>query len=159
MNLNGDWNGIDFSLFIQGVLKKNYNPSGDLYFWGIYAQPWTNITEGNYYDRWTEENQNGYFPRFKSYVAEQGSYEAGIAQTRYLQNATYARLKNLSVGYTLPQKWTDKVNIDRLRIFFSGDNLCEITGLYKHYKIDPECLGGQMYPLQRSYSFGLNVTF
>lgn len=158
-NLNGDWNGIDFSLFIQGVLKKNYNPSGDLYFWGIYAQPWTNITEGNYYDRWTEENQNGYFPRFKSYVAEQGSYEAGIAQTRYLQNATYARLKNLSVGYTLPQKWTDKVNIDRLRIFFSGDNLCEITGLYKHYKIDPECLGGQMYPLQRSYSFGLNVTF
>ena len=69
-------------------------------------------------------------------MAEQGSYEAGIAQTRYLQNATYARLKNLSVGYTLPQKWTDKVNIDRLRIFFSGDNLCEITGLYKHYKID-----------------------
>ena len=158
-NLNGDWNGIDFSLFIQGVLKKNYNPSGDLYFWGIYAQPWTNITEGNYYDRWTEENPNGYFPRFKSYVAEQSSYEAGIAQTRYLQNATYARLKNLSVGYTLPQKWTSKVNIDRLRIFFSGDNLCEITGLYKHYKIDPECLGGQMYPLQRSYSFGLNVTF
>lgn len=158
-NLNGDWNGIDFSLFIQGVLKKNYNPSGDLYFWGIYAQPWTNITEGNYYDRWTEENPNGYFPRFKSYVAEQSSYEAGIAQTRYLQNATYARLKNLSVGYTLPQKWTNKVNIDRLRIFFSGDNLCEITGLYKHYKIDPECLGGQMYPLQRSYSFGLNVTF
>lgn len=158
-NVNGDWNGFDFSMFIQGVLKKNYNPSGDLYFWGIYAQPWTNITEGNYYDRWTEENPDGYFPRFKSYVAESSGYEAGIAQTRYLQNATYARLKNLSVGYTLPKEWTNKMNIDRLRIFFSGDNLCEITGLYKHYKIDPECLGGQMYPLQRSYSFGLNVTF
>ena len=158
-NLNAEWNGFDFNMFIQGVLKKNYNPSGDLYFWGIYAQPWTNITEGNYYDRWTEENPNGYFPRFKAYVAEQSGYEAGIAQTRYLQNATYARLKNLSVGYTLPKAWTDKMNIDRLRIFFSGDNLCEITGLYKYYKIDPECLGGQMYPLQRSYSFGLNVTF
>ena len=122
-NLGGDWNGFDFSLFIQGVMKKDYSPSGDLYFWGIYAQPWTNITEGNYYDRWTEENpsQDAYFPRFKSYVAE-GGYEAAITQTRYLQNAAYARLKNLSVGYTLPKAWTEKANIDRLRIFFSGDN-------------------------------------
>lgn len=159
-NMNADWNGFDLSLFVQGVLKKNYSPSGDLYFWGIYAQPWTNITYGNYYDRWTEENpsQDAYFPRFKSYVAEGGS-EAALTQTRYLQNATYARLKNLTFGYTLPKKWTDKANIERLRLFFSGDNLCEITGLYKHYKLDPECLGGQMYPLQRSYSFGLNVTF
>lgn len=159
-NLNGDWNGFDLSLFVQGVLKKNYSPSGDLYFWGIYAQPWTNITYGNYYDRWTEENpsQDAYFPRFKSYVAEGGA-EAALTQTRYLQNAAYARLKNLTFGYTLPKKWTEKANIQRLRIFFSGDNLCEITGLYKHYKLDPECLGGQMYPLQRSYSFGLNVTF
>lgn len=159
-NMNADWNGFDLSLFVQGVLKKNYSPSGDLYFWGIYAQPWTNITYGNYYDRWTEENpsQDAYFPRFKSYVAE-GGYEAALTQTRYLQNATYARLKNLTFGYTLPRKWTDKANIQRLRLFFSGDNLCEITGLYKYYKLDPECLGGQMYPLQRSYSFGLNVTF
>lgn len=159
-NMNADWNGFDLSLFVQGVLKKNYSPSGDLYFWGIYAQPWTNVTHGNYYDRWTEENpsQDAYFPRFKSYVAE-GGYEAALTQTRYLQNATYARLKNLTFGYTLPKQWTDKANIQRLRLFFSGDNLCEITGLYKHYKLDPECLGGQMYPLQRSYSFGLNVTF
>ena len=159
-NMNADWNGFDLSLFVQGVLKKNYSPSGDLYFWGIYAQPWTNITYGNYYDRWTEENpsQDAYFPRFKSYVAEGGA-EAALTQTRYLQNATYARLKNLTFGYTLPKQWTDKANIQRLRLFFSGDNLCEITGLYKHYKLDPECLGGQMYPLQRSYSFGLNVTF
>lgn len=160
-NMSADWNGFDLSLFLQGVMKKNYSPSGDLYFWGIYAQPWTNITKGNYYDRWTEENPdpNAYFPRFKSYVAEQSAYEAGITQTRYLQNATYARLKNLTFGYTLPRKWMDKANIERLRLFFSGDNLCEITGLYKYYKLDPECLGGQMYPLQRSYSFGLNVTF
>lgn len=159
-NMNADWNGFDLSLFVQGVLKKNYSPSRDLYFWGIYAQPWTNITYGNYYDRWTEENpsQDAYFPRFKSYVAEGGA-EAALTQTRYLQNATYARLKNLTFGYTLPKQWTDKANIQRLRLFFSGDNLCEITGLYKHYKLDPECLGGQMYPLQRSYSFGLNVTF
>ncbi len=158
-NANAEWNNFDVSLFIQGVLKKNYNPSGDLYFWGTYAQPWTNITEGNYYDRWTEDNPDGFFPRFKSYVAEQRGYEAGIAQTRYLQKATYARLKNLSVGYTLPKKLTQKANMDRVRLYFSGDNLCEITGLYKYYKLDPESLGGQRYPLQRSYSLGLNITF
>lgn len=157
---NADWNGFDFSLFIQGIMKKDYYPgSSDLYFWGVYAQPWTNITKGNFYDRWTEENPNGYFPRFKSYQAFIDGKGLAAPQTKYLQNAAYARLKNLTIGYTLPVKWTSKINISRARVFFSGDNLCEITGLYKYYKMDPECLGGQMYPLQRSYSFGLNVTF
>lgn len=157
---NGDWNGFDMNLFIQGVGKQDYMPGvSDLYFWGIYAQPWTNVTYGNFHDRWTEENPNGYFPRFKSYVAENGDQECGVPQTRYLQNAAYARLKNLTFGYTLPRPITQKAGIERLRVFFSGDNLCEISGLYKHYKVDPEGLGGSSYPLQRSYSFGLNVTF
>ena len=157
---SAEWNGFDLSLFVQGVGKKDYMPgTGDLFFWGIYAQPWTNVTVGNYSDRWTEETPNAYFPRFKSYVAEQGSKEAGLPQTRYLQNAAYARLKNLTFGYTLPKQLTHKVGVDRLRIFFSGDNLGEISGLYKNYKVDPETLGNFTYPFQRSYSFGLNVTF
>lgn len=141
-------------------MKKDYYPgSSDLYFWGVYAQPWTNITKGNYYDHWTEENPNAYFPRFKSYQAYINGRGLAAPQTKYLQNAAYARLKNLTIGYTLPVKWTSKINISRARVFFSGDNMLEISGLYKYYKMDPECLGGQMYPLQRSYSFGLNVTF
>lgn len=157
---SAQWNGVDMSLFIQGVGKKDYMPApSDLYFWGIYSQPWTNITKGNYYDHWTKDTPNAYFPRFKSYVAEQSSKEAGLAQTRYLQDASYARLKNLTLGYTLPTLITRKLGINRLRIFFSGDNLFEISGLYKHYKVDPEGLGGQLYPFQRSYSFGLNVSF
>ncbi|MBO4943683.1 MAG: TonB-dependent receptor [Muribaculaceae bacterium] len=159
INASATWNGFDLSIFAQGVGKRKYYPgTDDLYFWGIYSQPWTNVTYGNYYDRWTEETPNGYFPRFKSYVAEQGSCEAGITQTRYLQNAAYIRLKNLTVGYTLPSQLLRKAGIQRLRIFFSGDNLCESSGLYKHYKIDPETLGSWTYPLQRSYSFGLNIT-
>lgn len=157
---NAAWNGFDMSFFIQGVGKRDYMPgTGDLYFWGIYSQPWTNITYGNYYDSWSEDNPNAYFPRMKAYVAEVGDKECGVPQTRYLQNAAYARLKNLSIGYTLPKQLTQKVNLERVRVFFSGDNLCEISGLYKYYKVDPEGLGGQSYPLQRSYSFGLNVTF
>lgn len=157
--VNGDWNGFDFSLFIQGIMKKDYYPSRDPYFWGMYYDPWTNLTVGNYTDHWTEDNPEAFFPRVKSYQAYVSGRGLDIPQTDYLQNAAYARLKNLTVGYTLPKAWTDKVNISRVRVFFSGDNLCEITGLYKYYKMDPECLGGQIYPLQRSYSFGLNVTF
>lgn len=159
LSTGADWNGFDFNVFFQGVGKRDYYPGGgDLFFWGIYSQPWTNITYGNYYDRWTEENPNGYFPRFKSYVAE-GGKEVAIAQTKYLQNRAYIRLKNLSLGYTLPKLMTNKVGVERVRVFFSGDNLFEWSGLYKYYKVDPEGLGGQMYPFQRSYSFGLNVTF
>lgn len=155
----GDWNGIDFSLFLQGVGQRDYNPSGDLYFWGIYAQPWTNVTKGNISDHWTEENPNAYFPRPKAYVAELSNKEAGLCQTRYLQDASYMRLKNLTIGYTLPAKWISKAGLSRVRLYFSGDNMFEISGLYKHYKVDPEGLGGQDYPLQRSYSLGMNVTF
>ena len=160
LSANAQWNGFDLSLFAQGVGKKDYYPgTGDLYFWGIYAQPWTNITKGNMYDHWTEENPDAYFPRMKAYVAENTDRECGVVQTRYLQNAAYMRLKNLTVGYTLPKVLLNKIGIERLRIFFSGDNLCEFSGLYKHYKVDPESLGNIVYPLQRSYSFGLNVTF
>ncbi|MGL4337758.1 MAG: SusC/RagA family TonB-linked outer membrane protein [Turicibacter sp.] len=157
--LGGDWNGIDFKVFFQGVGKRDYMPGvRDLYFWGIYAQPWTNITKGNL-DHWSEENPNGYFPRKKAYLAEKEHVEAGVPQTRYLQNAAYLRLKNLSIGYTFPRSIMQKINLNRLRIYFSGDNLFVASGLVDQYNVDPEGLGGTAYPLQRSYSFGMNVSF
>ena len=73
------------------------------------------------YDHWTEENPDAYFPRMKAYVAENTDRECGVVQTRYLQNAAYMRLKNLTVGYTLPKVLLNKIGIERLRIFFSGD--------------------------------------
>lgn len=160
LNLNAGWNGIDLSVFFQGVGKKNYYPgASDPYFWGIYLEPWTNINYANLYDHWTEDNPNGYLPRMKSYVAYQSGIEAAATQTKYLQNARYLRLKNLQVGYTLPQNICSKMGINRFRVFFSGDNLAVWSGLYKHYDCDPEDLGGQGYPLQKAFSFGMNVTF
>ena len=118
---------------------------------------WTEQTVLNIWsDAYSPDNIDGKYPR----VGGTGSKGAnGQESSFWLMNGNYFRCKNIEIGYTLPKQWTDKANIQRLRLFFSGDNLCEITGLYKHYKLDPECLGGQMYPLQRSYSFGLNVTF
>ena len=152
------WKDLSVGMMFQGVAGaervlngSSVNPfnggggSGNLY--------------SNIGDRWTEENPDAYFPRMKAYVAENTDRECGVVQTRYLQNAAYVRLKNLTVGYTLPKVLLNKIGIERLRIFFSGDNLCEFSGLYKHYKVDPESLGNIVYPLQRSYSFGLNLTF
>ena len=74
-------------------------------------------------------------------------------------DASYLRMKNLTIGYTLPQDLTRKLNIERVRFYFSGENLFEITHLKAN--LDPEALdsSSKVYPLQRSYSFGVNLTF
>ena len=156
IDLSANWKGFDFRAFMQGVGKKDYYPgSGSHYFWGVYAQPWSNIYEGHL-DNWTPENRDAYYPRLKSYTAEIGR-DLGIPQTKYLQNAAYMRMKNLTFGYTIPEDVTGKIGIDRVRMYFSGENLFEITSLNKN--LDPEALDGRTYPFQRSYSFGLNVSF
>ncbi len=155
--LNGEWNGIDLRAFAQGVGKRDWYPAaGNHYFWGVFAQPWSNVLKSNL-DHWTPENPNAYFPRLKSYTAESSWSELGCPQTKYLQNAAYMRLKNLTVGYTLPRSLTSKWKIDKLRFYFSGENLFEITKLSRN--LDPENLDGTNYPFQRTYSLGLNLNF
>ena len=98
-----------------------------------------------------------------------------IPQTRYLFNGSYLRLKNITIGYRLPQRLTEKINISRLRFFVSGDNLFEWSGVKDFYdpeaitsiddKLDPSSETGRgtgsgyAYPFQRRYSIGLNVDF
>ena len=84
------------------------------------------------------------------------------ASDRYMQNAAYIRLKNLSVGYTLPKSLVSKWRLQNLRIYFTGENLWTGTGLTDLY--DPETLsedpaGMMKYPLSAVYSFGLSVTY
>jgi hypothetical protein len=97
----------------------------------------------------------------KSYIAEDRS-ELGIPQTRYLQNAAYVRLKNLTIGYTFPKAVLERLKIQNLRLYFSGENLFEISHLKA--KLDPEVIGAggssntTTYPFQRTYSLGVNFT-
>ena len=81
-----------------------------------------------------------------------------------MQNAAYARLKNITIGYTLPKELTRKVYIENLRFFVSGENLLTITNFTEAG--DPELIGagyggqiGKTYPLSKTFSFGLSVTF
>lgn len=158
--MSAAWKGFDLRLFFQGVGKRDwYPPAANIYFWGIYAQPWTNVTEKNM-DHWTPENRDAYFPRVKSYIAEDKNEELGAPQTKYLQNASYLRLKNLTVGYSLPKNLLEKIRLSSLRVYFSAENLFTINKL--DVKLDPEIVdkGGRgAYPMQKIYSFGLNLTF
>ena len=85
------------------------------------------------------------------------------SQRGYLQNAAYIRLKNIQFGYTFPKAWVNKLGLRSLRVYFSGDNLWTATGIHGYY--DPENLGtegtngGQVYPLSKTYSVGLNINF
>ena len=91
-----------------------------------------------------------------------GSSKNQQTQTRFIQDASYMRLKNLQIGYVIPQKLTKKIAIERLRVYASGENMLTFTKLLK--VLDPESVGvgqqyGTTYPFTSTYSFGLSVNF
>lgn len=155
LDLSADWKNFDIRAFFQGVGKRDWYPNANNhYFWGLYAMPWTNVFK-EHMDHWTPENPNAKFPRPKSYIAW-NEKELGAPQTKFLQNAAYCRLKNLTIGYTIPQSLISKASISNLRVYFSGENLFTIKSLPP--QIDPEGLSGTVYPFIRTFSFGINIT-
>ena len=161
---------FDLSFFFTGVGKRDlwisqlWIPSGQF----------PSAIEEYQTDYWTEENQNAFYPRL---YGEGGNDSYNHQrQTKYLFDGSYVRLKNVTIGYNLPKAICTKLNIQRLRIFLSGENLFTIhhlpTGYYPDTysmspgsnKIDANIEGdssanGWAYPLMRQYSFGINLTF
>ncbi len=175
-NLGADWNNISFSVFFQGIGKQQWYPSTEAeMFWGQYNRPYNNIPKFHLGNMWTPENTNAYFPRTMSRAASNATTRTlGVAQTRYLQNVAYLRMKNIQVGYNLPSTWTSRIGARSLRIYFSGENLFTYSPMYKIVKntIDVENAvaadqdlnsgnagDGYNYPLLKSFSFGINLTF
>lgn len=173
INLNAAWKGLDMSMFWQGVLKRDYypepNPSGksgdqNMVFWGV-------TQSGRFYSTAFKEHMDYFRPNEDNNLGQNlDAYYARplfntknkVAQTRYLQDASYLRLKNLQLGYTFPSSLTRRFALEKLRIFVSGENLLTITDFTK--TMDPETAGlgkrgGVVYPLSRTYSFGLSVNF
>ncbi len=155
-NLGFDYKGIDFSMFFQGVLKRDINIMASSFFYGLPNHVWENTL-----DYWTPENPDAYWPM--PYGNNEYNKNRQV-QTRYLQDASYMRLKNLQIGYTLPNGWLSRYNINRCRVFFNGENVFTVSRIID--KMDPEMAGagnygggGKVYPLIRSFSFGLNFGF
>ena len=155
LSLDAAWKGVDVSLFMQGIGKRDAWISSN-YLWGNVSNVWQVSLFTVHKDRWSPENPDGYFP--KQYFDSRATKNQQ-AQTKYLQDASYLRLKNLQIGYTIPQQLVSKVGISRLRVYISGENLATFTSLIE--TVDPEFAvsDGKVYPLQSTWSIGANLTF
>ena len=167
------WNNFDVSVFFEGTGNHYWYPARyNFDFWGPYSLGYPVFLDRHFLDNcWSEDNPNAYFPRPRSNVASNGSAELGRVNDRYIQNIRYLRFKNLTVGYDIPKKILSKVGIEGLRVYFSGENLaywCPITKYTTH--LDPEScfnrgddpvddLNNTSYPWQKTYMFGVDLTF
>ena len=149
---NMEWKGIDCSFFIQGVGKRDFFPTGN-YYWGHIQSPGAVGTYEVYDNAWRPDNTDALYPKWSA-----GSGYNIKPQTRFLQSGAYARLKNLTLGYTLPKHLLEHLQLRNLRLYVSGHNLFEITNMRGDF--DPEIIGkvGEYYPLQRSWMFGLQIS-
>ena len=181
--LGAEWKGLDIDLFFQGVGKREmWSPSAfvmpmmrtaDV---TIYANQMDYITKdeieaGNIRQ---DADYPRIFPGNNSSITSSSILGIGcnnyVPQDKYLINMAYLRLKNLTVGYTLPQKWTRKATIEKVRIYASFNNLADLINHTAKYGFDPEvsqgregavfanAAYGRTTPLMRSYSFGLQIT-
>lgn len=168
------WKNLDFSMFWQGIGKRDLlvtSSGANTLFWGLlnngeaffYGQEdyWRPANETNHLG----PNTDSYFP--KPYENNE-TYKNLQPQTKYLLNGAYVRLKNVQIGYTLPKWMTRKVALNMVKCYVSGENLLTFQKMPK--RIDPETafssMGsssveglGKIYPMSRTISFGLNITF
>jgi hypothetical protein len=154
--LNSSWKGFDLNVLVQGIGKRDLWLNSPI-FWGAGGIYWLTALE-EHMDYWTEGNPDAYWPR--PYM-NKGQKNKQV-QTRYLQNGAYMRLKNVTLGYTLPYSMTKKAYIENLRVYVSAENMLTLTKLMGAF--DPEATGGErgngyIYPLQKIISGGISITF
>ncbi len=152
VNLGFNYKGFDFSAFIQGVGKRQFLLPSILTV--PYTESWRQAW-AIHKDYWTPDNPDAMFPR----PVMGGGSNTRISD-KWVVNGAYARLKNVQLGYTIPQSISKKAAVDRMRVFFSGEDLFETTKSWHPY-YDPETPNGQAfgYPFFRSFTFGVNVSF
>lgn len=164
-----NWKGLGMSFIFQGVGKRDWDPTGNVYFWGSSSYAQVTVFK-EHLDYWSETNKNAYYP--KPYINTAGGVRQYNAKTsahttdQYLQSAAYCRLKNLTISYDLPKNLIRKAGLEQVRVFVSGENLLTMTRLKGMF--DPEVIfaensynaeGGKQYPINKVYSIGLSVSF
>ena len=153
---NAAWKGFDLAVLINGVGKRDIYQNNSVRF------PYTNEFQVVYIsqlDYWTADNQDAYFPR--NYPL--GGVNYGISrstQTKYMLNGAYMRVKNITLGYSIPTSLLNRVRIDKLRIFIAGENIFDLNEYPDGINTELANRGnGATYPYMRSYSVGANLTF
>jgi TonB-linked SusC/RagA family outer membrane protein len=165
--IGGSWKNFDVDIFIQGIGKRSWWGVGNTVL-PMYER--LDILYANQLDYWTPDNPNARYPAlFPGNTGGIAGLSAGsnnfFPQTRYLMNLAYCRLKNVSIGYTMPAGLLAKYKVQKVRFYVSGQNLAEISNVGA--PIDPEmtdnaqaaAYAGRVYPFNRQYSFGIQITY
>lgn len=176
LNLNVGYKGFSITALFQGVAKRDFPMAGSSYLFG----------QKNFFkdhlNYWSAANPDGYLPRLTDFTSVDYKVNAGYNTSRYLLNAAYMRLKNLTLAYTFNPKMTQALGLQNLRVYFTCDNLFTISGLPGAF--DPETINqvnqwaggsnatapgltsalsqngnGKVYPLNRNFVFGIDFTF
>ena len=155
INLGATWKGFDLSMTWQGVGSVSHIFNREVLgeFSGDASHPST-----MWKDSWTENNHNAKMPR----VFETGNSPSDMTRamsTFWLWNTAYLCLKTLQLGYSLPENVLKAIGVERVRIYYAGENLLTFHSL--PFNIDPEITSerGSSYPLLRSHAIGINITF
>lgn len=171
--LAANWKGIGVSAFFQGIGKRDWYFAGEAdLFWGPYNRPYGFQPVMMMENIWSEENPDAYFPRYRGYNSLNANRSLGAPQTRYLQDASYMRLKNLTIDYSIPPKFLEGVGLRQAKVYVTGQNIFTLSGLYKYTdNFDPEIIEnpigdmtngygqGDAYPMLKSFTVGVNLTF
>lgn len=187
-NIDFRWNGIGLSAFIQGVGRRDWYPSrGTDFFWGSYGRAYAYALKTQQADmveldqstsEWvvTNADKNPFWPRATYGAAENEKGVMTFPTDRFLMDASYVRLKTLTIDYSFPKKLLEKARIQSLRFYLTGENLFTWSPMFKYTRMfDPETIGngdsdfhsgtsttmgdGYSYPMLRTFTFGVNLTF
>lgn len=150
LNVNGSYKSIDLAVFLQGVGKANgyiEQEGGMPFYLGGTLQE-------IHKDYWTPQNPNAKFPRLAF-----NSANNIVNSSFWMRDASYIRIKNVQIGYTLPKRLTTKIGISNLKVYLNGQNLFTIDNFWKGYDVETPVGDGTSYPQLKMVSFGLNVNF
>ncbi|MDF1573446.1 MAG: TonB-dependent receptor [Bacteroidales bacterium] len=153
VNVGADWKGLDLTLFLQGVGKK------DIYYDGFGARPFYigRTIFRQQLDYWTEENRDAKFPILL--IDGSGSNPNNIISDFWVKSGAYLRLKNVVIGYTVPKSMLQRMNIEKLRLYLSGQNLLTVSDAYDGYDPENSVNSGSFYPLMRTITLGVDINF
>lgn len=156
INLNVSYQNFDLNIFGQGVgMRENFlSGTGAVPF---LATDFIPSLLDIHKDYWTPQNPNATFPRL---LAGGGSYTNNFrASDWYIRSAAFFRLKNINLGYKLPANIVNKAKIAAVRVFVSTQNLFTITKAFNGFDPEIDNANGEFYPVMRTYTAGLNITF
>lgn len=151
LNLNAAWKGIDFSILFQGQAGAEIYWQNDLVNTSSVRQGYQlnkEVCDG----RWYEGRTDATYPRLLEYQDQRNKQVSDF----YLENLSFLKIRNIQLGYTLPKAWTNKLTLDRIRVYASMENFFTFTSFRG---FDPELGADLSYPAMKNMVVGINVTF